>query len=374
MTAPALPVWAEREVVTAAKLNASVRAPYAYLADMPRVACRGYAPGQTMSPGVKSFLRWGTVTANGFTADAGTQWVTVLDSGLYIVNAQLSVRAGAVQAAGDGVMLFVQTRAPSGAQSNVVTVREIAQQSQALQTITACSIVHLSAGTSIGVAAYLDSGAKPYTVQEAGALGGLTAFMVAPASSFGGSSAQMVTADTWADGEHLDAAAMNRRITRPLSGLYSPPRFACRAMAPYSAASGQRRILPWKAGGTFEQSGGWTTDGAAFTAPASGLYWVSLCAATMRSGPEGAYGSYQMNLLRNGELASLHQRQVTRTDYHASIAATDLIYLSTGDRLSVEFLGTGTGLTWRAPSDDDSTHWGTISAVMLGASATSMEA
>ncbi|MEU6959407.1 hypothetical protein [Streptomyces chrestomyceticus] len=314
------------------------------------------------------------MAANGFTPDEAAQWVTALDTGLYIISAQLTVRPGTVQAAGDGVMLFVQTRAPSGAQTNVITVREIAQQSQTLQTITACSIVHLSAGTSIGLAAYLDSGAKAYAVQESGALGGLSAFMVAPASSFGGSSAQLVTADTWADREHLDAEVMTRRITRPLGVLYNPPRFACRAMAPYSAASGQRRALPWKAGGSFEQSGGWTTDGAAFTAPASGLYWVSLCAATMRSGPEGAYGSYQMNILRNGELVSLHQRQVTRTDYHASIAATDLIYLTAGDRLSVEFLGTGTGLTWRAPSDDDSTHWGTIAAVMLGASATSMEA
>ncbi|MEF3112412.1 hypothetical protein [Streptomyces chrestomyceticus] len=374
MTAPPLPTWAEREVLTAAKLNTSVRAPYAYLADMPRVACRGYAPGQSLAPGAKSFLRWGAVTANAFTSDAAAQWVTALETGLYVVNAHLTVRPSTVQPSGDGVMLFVQTRAPSGAQTNVVTVREIAQQSQTLQTITACSIVHLTAGTSIGVAAYLDSGAKPYTVQEAGALGGLTAFMAAPTGAYGGPSAQLVDAPTWADGEHLDAAVMTRRITQPLSRLYSPPRFACRAMAPYSAASGQRRTLPWKAGGAFEQSGGWTTDGTTFTAPASGLYWVSLCAATMRTGPEGAYGSYQMNLMRNGELTSLHQRQVTRTDYQASIAATDLTYLNAGDRLSVEFLGTGTGLTWRAPSDDDSTHWGTISAVMLSASATSMEA
>ncbi|MFE7313821.1 hypothetical protein ACFU7T_12040 [Streptomyces sp. NPDC057555] len=270
-------------------------------------------------------------------------------------------------------MLFIQRRAPGGAQSNVITVREIAQQPQTPQTVTACSIAHLAAGEAIAIAAYLDSGAKaPYSVLEGGTVGSLTAAMVAPSASFAAPSTQLVDADSWADGEHLDAETMTRRITQPLSLLYNPPRFAARSLAPYSAASGQRRLVPWRAN-AIEESGGWVTDGTAFTVPASGLYWVSLCAATMRTGPQGDFGSYQMNVLHNGEVVSLHQRQNTRADYQSSIAATDLIYLSVGDRISVEVLGTGTGLTWTAPSDDESTRWGTLAAIMLGTSANGME-
>ncbi|MFK0295467.1 hypothetical protein ACIQU6_34050 [Streptomyces sp. NPDC090442] len=372
MTVPLLPTWTEREVVTATKLN-EVRASYAYLADMPRLACRGYASGQTLNPGgARTYLRYTASSVNDFSADSDGRWFTASDSGIYLINAQLTVRPGQVQVTGDGVMLFIQKRAPSGAQSNIVTVRTIVQQSQTSQAVTACSIVHLVAGDAIGVAAYLDSGAKaPYAVQDGGAFGALSVVMVAPALSFSASAAQLIDAEPWTDGEHIDAEVMTRRITQPLQTLYSPSRFACRAMAPYSAASGERRIVPWRAG-AFEESGGWTTNGTAVTAPASGLYLVSLCAATMRTGPQGPFGSYQLNLMRNEALVSLHQGQNTRSDYQASIAATGVIYLTAGDRLSVEFLGTGTGLTWKAPSDDASTRWGTLAAVMLGASASGL--
>ncbi|WP_033026887.1 hypothetical protein [Streptomyces rimosus] len=378
MAVPALGSWAQREVITASKLNGQIRAPQIYLSNSPRLSCRGVAPGQTVPKGKKTYVRWTPPALNaGFKADASAQWFTVPDSGIYVLSASLTAKPGAVQEAGDGLMLYIYTRTANGTQTSVATVREVIQQPKGIQIASVCTVAHLQAGESIGVAAYLDSGSKsPSFALQTGAWEGLfSAFMVGPgATSMTSPIALPAPIEDWTDDSPITPATMNARVTRPLQALYSPPRFICRAVTPYSSPSGKRRLIPWKAS-AFEQCGGWTLskDGTAFTAPLPGVYLLAFFTSVRRGGPAGPFGSFQSNVLHNGKVVSLHQRQNTRADYGSSIAATELVFLNAGDTVSTDFMGTGTGLTWQNSGGGSAEIWDTLAAVMLAPSATSMK-
>ncbi|GAA2719205.1 MULTISPECIES: hypothetical protein [Streptomyces] len=94
MAAPRIEPWAQREVVTARKLNAQIRDPQQYLADKPRLSCRGAAAGQTISRGSSTFIKWATAETNTFTADADRRWFTVPDTGVYVLTGSVSVKSG----------------------------------------------------------------------------------------------------------------------------------------------------------------------------------------------------------------------------------------------------------------------------------------
>ncbi|GAA2719208.1 MULTISPECIES: hypothetical protein [Streptomyces] len=198
--------------------------------------------------------------------------------------------------------------------------------------------------------------------------------MAAPALSFSAAPTPFTPAGDWHDGETVTPAIMQARISDPVKALYNPPRFTVRATLPFSAASNQTVRVGWSAAG-FEESGGWTLsrDGKVLTAPASGVYLVAVCLALQRDGPPGAFGSYQVNVVRNGALLSLRQRQNTRSTYPAGISGIDLVFLAKGDTLSIDVLGTGTGLTWQGfGSDIREERWNCFGAVLLAPGASSM--
>ncbi|MFF4223182.1 hypothetical protein ACFYZH_09990 [Streptomyces abikoensis] len=370
--------WTQREVVSARKLNARIRDPLRYLADMPRLACRGAVPGQSVTRGQLTHLKWAFADLNGFRADAARTWYTVPDTGVYVLHASVTVRAGTTQAAGDGVIINLYQRASNGTLTNLAMAREIAQQSGDYEIVSTTTVVHLVAGDAIGTGVYLEAGTPPttYTIQPGEWETVFSAWMVAPgASTFAGKTTPFVAADDWADRELVTPAHMTARITQPLQALLNAPRVSIRAPLPYSAASNQLTRVRWSAS-ALEESGGWTlsSDGSALTAPAPGVYLLAFSIATRRDGPEGAFGSYQTNLVRNGELVALHQRQNTRSGYPTAISGTQLLYLRKGDTVSTDFIGTGTGLTWRDFGRDiTDERWNHFTAVMLAPGATSMK-
>ncbi|WP_367132494.1 MULTISPECIES: hypothetical protein [Streptomyces] len=313
---------------------------------------------------------------NAFVSDADRRWFTVPETGVYLVSGSVSVKSGPVQASGDGVIVYLYRRVGSGAVS-VATVREIVQQAYDIQIISTAAIVHLTAGDLIGAGVYLESSSPStsYTVQAGEWESTLSAWLVAPTSAFSAGSTPFVAAGDWRDGELLTPSMMSSRITDPIRALYNPPRVSLTRPLPYGAASAQAVRVGWSSAG-FEESGGWSLsrDGTTLTAPATGVYLVTLTLATQRDGPEGAFGSYQVRLLRNGNLVSLRQRQNTRSTYPTGISGTDVIFLSRGDTLSAEFLGTGTGLAWQAFGADLRTErWNGLAAVMLAPAATGMK-
>ncbi|MCC3773663.1 hypothetical protein [Streptomyces sp. UNOB3_S3] len=376
MAAPPIESWAQRETITARKLNAQVRDPLRYLADPPRMSCRGAAPGQSITRGSSTVIRWSTADTNTFSSDAERRWFTVPDTGVYVVSGSVSVKSGATQAAGDGVIVYLYRRTSTGTVS-VVTVREIIQQSNDVQTVSAATVVHLAAGDALAVAVYLESGSPSpaYAVQTGEGEGAFTAWMAAPTTSFSAAATPFAPAGEWRDGEQVTPATMTARISDPIRALYNPPRVSVARPLPYSTPPNQALRVGWSMAG-FEESGGWvlSRDGTAVTAPATGVYLVALTLATQRDGPEGAFGSYQVNLLRNGSLLFLRQRQNTRSTYPTSISSTGLVFLSKGDFLGVDFLGTGTDVTWQDYGTDLRTErWNGLSAVMLAPGATSMK-
>ncbi|WP_194963223.1 hypothetical protein, partial [Streptomyces eurocidicus] len=214
-----------------------------------------------------------------------------------------------------------------------------------------------------------------YTVQAGEWETVFGAWMAAPSAGFSAGSTPFVPAGDWRDGERVTPALMRARLSDPLTSLYNPPRFSLRSTLPYSAPSNQTVRVGWSNAG-FEESGGWVLgrDGATVTAPATGVYLVALSVATQRDGPEGAFGSYQVHLLRNGNLISLRQRQNTRSTYPTAISGTEPVFLARGDQLSTAFLGTGTGLSWGAFGNDiRDERWNGFSAVMLAPAATGMK-
>ncbi|MEU5186989.1 hypothetical protein AB0G83_07515 [Streptomyces klenkii] len=376
MAVPPIAAWAPREIVTAEKLNTQMREPLRYLSDMPRLSCRGAAPGQTVLPGSSTYIRWAIAETKTFVADGERRWFTVPDSGVYVLSGSVSVKSGPAQPYGDGVIIYVYRRTTAGAVS-VATVREIVQQSNDIQIISAVTIAHLTAGDSIGVAVYLEAGSpsSSYTVQAGEWETVFGAWMAAPSASFSAPPSAYVSAGDWRDGERVTPALMRARLSDPLTSLYNPSRFSLRSTLPYSAPSNQTARVGWSNAG-FEESGGWvlSRDGATLTAPATGVYLVALSVATQRDGPEGAFGSYQVHLLRNGNLISLRQRQNTRSTYPTAISGTEPVFLTKGDQLSAAFLGTGTGLAWQAfGSDIRDERWNGFSAVMLAPAATGMK-
>lgn len=379
MAVPVIETWAHREVVNAHKLNTQLRDPLAYFADMPRLSCRGAVPGQSVSRGQLTHVRWAAAALNGFRQqDTYGTWFTVPDTGVYVIHGSITVRAGTAQPAGDGVIINLFRRAPNGTLANLAMAREIAQQPNDYEIVSTVTVVHLLAGDSIGAAVYLEAGAPSttYAIQPGEWETILGAWMVAPgASSITGRPAPFVPAGDWADKERITPALMESRITQPMRSLLNPLRVVLRTPLPYSAPSGQPTRIRWAASG-MEESGGWglRRDGSALTVPASGVYLIAFSIATQRDGPEGPFGSYQMNLVRNGELVSLHQRQNTRSGYPTSISATTVLFLKEGDTVSTDFIGTGTGLTWRDFGRDvNDERWNQFSAVMLAPGASSMK-
>ncbi|MFE7113949.1 hypothetical protein ACFU99_00770 [Streptomyces sp. NPDC057654] len=379
MPAPTLGSWSTREVVTAAKLNAQVRNPYRYLSAMPQLSCRGVVAGQSVPRGQRAYIKWAAPNLDGFRPDSASQWFTVPDTGIYIVTATLTLKAGAIQLGGDGIAIFIAKRATSGTITSIAAVREIMQQQDGIQVVSAVAAVHFQAGEAIATASYLDSRSpsSTYNLQSGEWEGLFSAVMVGPGTtSFSAPTAPPPAMETWTDGTRIGPADMTRRITAPLQALYSPARFACRAVSPYSSPSNVGRQVSW-ATAEFEQCGGWalSRDGTAVTVPASGVYLICLSLAIQRDGTAGPYGSWQVNLLRNGQLVSLHQRQNTGSSYGSSTMATEVVYLNAGDTVSTYFIGTGTGLTWRNFWNGPNTEsWDTFAAVMLAPTATSMEA
>ncbi|MEU3351304.1 hypothetical protein [Streptomyces sp. NPDC037389] len=376
MAAPPIATWARRETVTARKLNDQVRDPLRYLADPPRISFRGAAPGQSVTRGSSSVIRWSTADTNAFSADADRRWFTVPDTGVYVLSGSVSVKSGATQAAGDGVILYLYRRTASGTVS-VATVREIVQQPGDVQTVSAATITHLTAGDALAVAVYLESGSPStaYAVQTGETESHFTARLTAPVPAFSAAPSLFVAAGEWRDSEQATPAMMTARISDPIRGLYSPPRVSVARPLSYSTPPNQAVRVGWSTAG-FEESGGWvlSRDGTALTAPATGVYLVALTLAVQRDGPEGAFGSYQVNLLRNGSLLSLRQRQNTRSTYPTGISGTDLVFLSKGDFLGVDFLGTGAEVTWQGYGADIRTErWNGLSAVMLAPGATAMK-
>ncbi|MEU1312253.1 hypothetical protein ABZ419_25625 [Streptomyces cinnamoneus] len=321
-------------------------------------------------------MRWATTTTNAFEGDADRRWFTVPETGVYVVAGSVSVKSGPVQAAGDGVIIYLYRRVGSGAVS-VATVREIAQQSYDVQIVSTAAIVHLTAGDLIGTGIYLEAGSPStsFAVQSSEWESVFGAWMVAPVPSFAAPPTAFVPAGEWRDGEQITPALMKERITDPIRALYNPPRVSVVRPLPYSAASAQAVRVGWSRAG-FEESGGWSLsrDGTTITAPATGVYLVASTLATQRDGPEGPFGSYQVQLLRNGSLVSLRQRQNTRTTYPTGISGTDVVFLNKGDSLSSVFLGTGTGLTWQGfDVDPRIERWNGLAAVMLAPAATGMK-
>lgn len=313
---------------------------------------------------------------NGFSADTDRQWFTAPDTGIYVLNSSVSVKSGTVQSAGDGVIINLYRRSPNGSTVSLATVREIVQASNDVQAVSAAAIVHLSAGDSIGVSVYLEAGSPSttYSLQTGASETTLSAWMRAPAPAFAAASSPFVAAGDWTDGEQIAPALMHARITQPYRALYNPPRFSLRYTLPYRAPSNQPARVSWSLAG-MEECGGWvlSRDGSSITAPAAGVYLVSVCLATQRDGPTGAFGSYQVHLVKNGELLSLRQRQNTRSDYPTSLCATEPVFLDRGETLATDLLGTGTGVTWRDYGNDvREERWNALSAVLLAPSATSM--
>ncbi|QLE71118.1 hypothetical protein FGW37_05430 [Streptomyces rectiverticillatus] len=309
-------------------------------------------------------------------ADADRRWFTVPDTGVHVLTGSVTVKAGATQTAGDGVIIYLYRRTSSGAVS-VATVREIVQQANDYQIVSASTVTHLEAGDSIAVAVYLEAGvpSPTYTVQAGEWEGVFSAWLVAPAPTFTAPPTPFASAGDWRDGEQITPALMQSRITNPIKALYNPPRVSARSAQAFSVPSGQTTRVGWSLAG-LEESGGWrlSQDAKAFTVPASGVYLTAFCLAIQRDGPTGAFGSYQMNLMRNGNLISLHQRQNTRTNYPAGLSGTDVLFLAQGDTLSIEVLGTGTGLTWQGfGSDIRDERWSCFGAVMLAPGASSMK-
>lgn len=375
MAAPPIESWAQREIVTARKLTRQIRDPQQYLADPPRLSCRGAAAGQTVGRGSSTYIKWAAAETNAFSADSERRWFTVPDTGVYALTSSVSVKSGPTQASGDGVIIHLYRRAPSGTVT-VASLREIVQQGNDVQVITSSTMAHLTAGDSIAVAVYLEAGvpSPTYAIQAGEWEGVFTAWMIAPAPSFSAPPSPFIEAGSWRDGEQITPSVMQSRITDPIKALYNPPRFSVRTAAPFSAGSGQTARVGWSSSG-LEESGGWSLsrDSKALTAPASGVYLVSFCLAIQRDGPEGSFGSYQMNLMRNGGLVSLRQRQNTRSSYPSGIAAMEVLFLNRGDTLSIDVLGTGTGLTWSGFGNDIRNEvWNSFSAVMLGPGAVNM--
>ncbi|GAA0455900.1 hypothetical protein GCM10009544_18280 [Streptomyces stramineus] len=371
MAVPVIEAWAPREIVTARKLNAQIRDPLRYRSDPPRLSCRGAVPGQSVTRGQQLFIRWAT------TGQGGT-WFTVPDTGVYVVHGSVTVKAGSVQSpGGDGVILNIYRRSASGQLTSLAMAREIAQQPGDYEIVSTVTLVHLTAGDAIAAAVYLESGTpnSSYAIQAGEWETVLGAWMAAPgAAALSGEATPFVPAGDWSNQERITSQHMDTRITQPMRSLLNPPRVVLRTPLPYSAASGQATRVRWNASG-MEQSGGWSLarDGSTVTVPADGVYLVALCMAVERDGPEGPFGSYQMNLARNGAVVAVHQRQNTRSGYPASITATDTLFLRRGETLGVEFLGTGSGLNWRGfGADISDERWNLVAAVNLASGSSGM--
>ncbi|MFE9120880.1 hypothetical protein [Streptomyces sp. NPDC007172] len=329
--------------------------------------------GQKIPRGKKIYVAWAPSQPTGFTSQDST-WFTAPDSGIYVLSSTLSVGTTATAANGDGVVLYVDRRAVNGTIAPVATVRELALQAS-VQVVSVCTVVHLRAGEAVAVASYLDSGSPnpAYAIQGGEWECHLSALMVGPgAASFTEAPSPTGSLADWADQAVITAADMTARITTPLRTLYSPARILTRVVGPYASASGQRMLIPWGSA-TMEECGGWrmSGDGTTFTVPRSGIYLVTAFTGVQRDGTQGPYGSYQVNLLRNGQPFAVRQRQNTRLNYSTAIPHSEVLFLAAGDTVSTELMGTGTGLTWRPEPSNDG--WHAFGAVMLGPTAISMK-
>ncbi|GGP72035.1 hypothetical protein [Streptomyces melanogenes] len=367
-------------------MNAAVRDPLTYLSNPPRLICRGVASGQKVPRGQQLYVRWTPPNSSdsSFPTDAGAQWFTVPDSGIYLVSASVTVDSiGSTQVDGDGVVLFLTKRATPGTQTSMAIVREIYQRPGIPQLYSVQTLAYLQAGESIGVALYLDSGSPSDAYRlTAGseAQHSISAHMVGAAATLqSGPTNPPITIPSWADSEVLAPSDLASRITTPLQVLYSPPAFLVQSVLDYSytASAGQRRSIPWR-GSAFEQAGGWIlgAGGTTLTAPRSGVYLISYFTAVERAGTSGTAGSsFQIYLVRNGVPIAVHHRQHTRTGMWASGIGSELVFLKAGDALSVELSAATAGTTWRNPTQDSGTNevWHSFSGVLLAPSATSMQ-
>lgn len=363
--------WSVREVVSAAKLN-RVRDGIRYLADSPRLSCRGAAPGQSVPRGKATVVKWSSFS--GF-RDSGMQWFTVPDSGVYVVNATITIKSSITQPAGDGVIMHIYRRAPNGSLTTVASVREIVQQDNDVQVLTASGLPHLVAGEALALAVYLDAGSpsSSYALQSGEWEGLLSAWLRAPGPAFTASGPSFAPAESWTDRDQVTAEMMRTRITRPFQALAAPPRVACRGTQPLSASSGATTRIAWSPA-RVEQSGGWTLsrDGRSLTVPASGVYLVGHTVSVLRDGPDGFQTSYQAALVKSGSVVSVRQRQTTRGVVSLSMGGTDPLYLKAGDTLSVDLLPTGNGVFRDFGNNIPDEQWNSFYAVMLAPGATSM--
>ncbi|MFJ8384748.1 hypothetical protein ACIQ9Q_09585 [Streptomyces sp. NPDC094438] len=262
----------------------------------------------------------------------------------------------------------------NGTISPIATVRELSVQAS-VQVVSVCTVAHLRAGDAIAMASYLDSGSPnpAYAIQGGEWECHLSAFMVgAGAASYAEAPVPVGSLADWTDQAVITAVDMTARITAPLRTLYSPVRVLTRAVAPYASASNQRTLIPWSTA-VMEECGGWriSGDGTTFTVPRSGVYLVTAFTGVQRDGTQGPYGSYQVNLQRNGQPFAVRQRQNTRIGYSTAIPLSEVLFLAAGDTVSTELMGTGTGLTWRPEPSNDG--WHAFGAVLLGPTAISMK-
>ncbi|MFD4920998.1 hypothetical protein ACFWNE_06735 [Streptomyces goshikiensis] len=294
-----------------------------------------------------------------------------------MVTATLSVLTDVTQSAGDGVLLYLDRRISGGSISSMAVVRELAFPED-VQVLSAIGIVHLRSGDSIAVASYLDSGSPnpAYGIQTGEWEGVFSAFLVgAGAAGFTEPAAPTGSLADWNNKALVGPAELTEQITNPLKTLYSPSRFACRAVVDFAAGSNQRILIPW-ATAVMESSGGWTYNGngTEFRAPTVGVYLISAFSCFTRDGTLGPYGAYQLNLLRNGSMVAVHQRQNTRIGYGTTISTSEIMFLNAGDTVSTEFMGTGTGLAWKNAPESPNETWHSFSGVMLAPAAQSMKA